>query len=155
MIWKCFETMGRCSIKVILLWYLFCFLSHLTCKSLFLRFPSQKASWQLCNASIALTRNTNDSRAFFSSGTWFVRDTSLTTWNERSIMQNYTLGLQTRNFIILNPKNYISRKLAADFAHIRGKHLRGMFYANHHIKQFQLYYVQLHWQLKCWDKNQN
>lgn len=48
----------------------------LTCRSLFLRTPTQKASWQWLSASMAFTRYTNSSRDFFSKGTWLVSPVS-------------------------------------------------------------------------------
>ena len=49
----------------------------LTCMSLFLRLPSQKASRHLLTVNMAFTRYTKASRHFFRKGTWFVSAISL------------------------------------------------------------------------------
>lgn len=61
----------------------------LTCISLFLRFPSQNASWHLLTVSMAFTRYTKASRHFFKNGTWFVNAISLMIWKSKNtnIMQ--------------------------------------------------------------------
>lgn len=64
-----------------------------TFRFLFLRFPTQKASWQLLRMSMAFTRYTNCSRVFFSRGTWFVSPVSWRIWNQpHKALQTHKAG---------------------------------------------------------------
>ena len=75
---------------------------RLTCKSRFLRLPSQKASLQLLRISMAFTWQTNSSRVFLSKGTCLVSFVSWRIWMETNATNSSAFIIVLSRFLYRN-----------------------------------------------------